>query len=114
MLAWLELVAQHWPTAGLCLAVILGMFLFARYIRAIEMQDMRARIDYLDKQVRALRYRDECYMGFISIDQEWHYRATLQAAAEGRILERHISFLEYRDQWLRDRGLEQEQEELWQ
>lgn len=114
MLEWLSLLMEHWPTVGLIVTLLIGVFLVARYLRGAEVRDMRDRVDYLDGQVRALRYRDQCYFEYTLYIEECHRRAMLLAASKGCTFERHMSFLEFRDRWMLERGLQDEQEEIWQ
>ncbi|MBO0676764.1 hypothetical protein JRC04_04730 [Mycolicibacterium sp. S2-37] len=113
MLEWLALLMEHWPTAGLIATLLIGVYLVARYLSAVEVRDMRARIDYLDDRVRAMRFRDECYFDYIVYTQEFQNRQALIASARGHELEKHVPFLLFRERWMSDRGLEDEQEEMW-
>lgn len=83
-----------------------------RTISQAEAQDMRQRILYLDEQVRALRFRDECYFAYMVYDQEYHRKAELTAAEFGWILDKHVTFLEFRQRWVKDRNLQNEAS-LW-
>lgn len=108
-----EIITNHSPVVGFVSALLIGVFLLARYLQAAEMRDMRRRIDYLDDQIRALRYRDECYFAYILEDQEYHNRVELIALQAGYRLEKHPSFLVFRDGWMKDRDLKDEEEEIW-
>lgn len=132
---WL-LLGQHWPELLLANVFLFGVVMFARFLaltfdscyrmlgplgrywrnrRSIsqaESDDMRRQIIALDKRVRALLYRDECYFAYTLYDQEYHHRQQLKAAACGCDLEPHVPFLLFRDKWVRERGLEQELE-IW-
>jgi len=113
MLDWLRVITEHWPTVGLVASLLIGVYLLARYYNGAEMSDMRRRVDYLDEQVRALRYRDQCYFDYIVFDEGYHQRHMLIAAEKGCEVEQHVSFLDFRDKWMRARGLQEEQEHIW-
>lgn len=108
----LGLVAQNWPTVGLVAALLIGVYLAARHWASSEMTDMRRRVDYLEGRVETLSYQVECYFSYWLIDQEWHIRQEFISRERGYILEKHIPFLEYRDKWMKDRGLDRELE-IW-
>lgn len=113
MFDMLRLLMENWPSVGLVATLLIGVFLIARYLYSSEMRDMRRRIDYLDEQVLAMRYRDRCYFEFVLLDENYHNRVEVIAAQSGYLLEPHISFLEFRDRWMRDRGLADEQDDIW-
>lgn len=113
MLEWLGLLMAHWPTVGLFATILVGVYLAARYWSAAEMRDMRRRIEYLDDQVRALRLRDEAYFAYILYAEAYHQRLSLAAVSRGCAIERRLTFLEFRDKWMKDRGLEDEKDEIW-
>jgi hypothetical protein len=83
-----------------------------RTISQSESDDMRRRIEYLDRRVETLLYRDQCYFAFVLEDAHWHQRHALLAIQRGWDLEPHPNFLEFRDRWLRERGLDKELE-IW-
>ena len=113
MLEWLSHLTKQWPNVGLFATLLIGVYLLARYLSQAEVRDMRSRIEYLDDQVRALRYRDECYFAYILYDQNYHIALALVAAQQGFLPEKHLSFLEFREKWMLERGLKDEQEEIW-
>lgn len=132
----IPLLAQHWPELLLAVVFAFGVAMFARFLaltfesvgRALgplgrywrarrsisqaESDDMRRQIITLDRRVRALLYRDECYFAYMMTDAEWHHRQELKAAALGWVLDPHVSFLQFRDKWMRERGLDKEIE-IW-
>lgn len=88
-------------------------FIARRAITSAESVALRKQIVALDKTVRALQYRDACYFAYVLKDQEWHQEFELFAASQGwKLVPRHQTFLEFRDKWVKDRGLEKEFE-LW-
>ncbi|OYN81884.1 hypothetical protein [Mycolicibacterium sphagni] len=131
---WTVMLTTNFPTIALIATLAFGVFMIVRFLagtlesmggvagklgtwlrsrRAInkaESDDMRKRISYLDGQVRALRYRDECYFAYMMTDADWHHDFELVARAKGWApdIKQHISFLEFRDNWMRQRGLEKE------
>ncbi len=107
-------LTEKWPTVGLVATLLVGVYLLARHWAGAEMRDMRARIDYLDKQVKALRYRDQIYFEFVLYDEGYHQRQGLLLSAQGIVPERHIPFLEFRDRRMRELGLDIEKEEIWE
>lgn len=134
----LDVVVTHWPVIGMVGAVLFCAYLgtrtlaltvdwigdalgplgkFWRSRRTIsraEIDDLQRRITYLDSQVRALRYRDEVYAAFTLLDQQYHHRLELLAVENGWKIDRHVSFLEFRDRWMKDHGLDSEALEIWQ
>ncbi|OMC55356.1 hypothetical protein A5747_13250 [Mycobacterium sp. IS-836] len=135
---WARLLTEHWPTLTLTIAVLIGIYYVVRTlaltfdavadalgplgkiwrarrtISQAESTDLRRRVEYLDSQVRALRYRDECYFAYTLMDHDWHVRNELLAREHGLVLERHVTFLEFRDKWMRDHQLENEDIKIWQ
>lgn len=133
---WANLLAAHWPSVTLVAALLFGISTCVRFLaltsesfsralgpigkfirtrRALSKAEadlLRRQVLALDGRVRSLLYRDECYFAYMLADQEWHHRQELLAAAQGWALERHMPFLEFRDKWMRERGLEKEIE-LW-
>ncbi len=133
---WARLLSENWPTLTLVAALLFGLYMCVRFLvltfesvssalgpvgkfirarRALSMaeaDDLRRQVVSLDGRIRSLLYRDECYFAYMLSDQEWHHRHELKAAAHGWSFERHVPFLEFRDRWMRDRGLEKELE-LW-
>lgn len=113
MLEWLRLLTEHWPTVGLFATLLIGVYLSSRYLMAAEMKDMRARVEYLDEQVQALRYRDECYFDYVLFAEGYHNRLELSAANLGIELEPRFSFLEFRQKWMKDRELLDRWDRIW-
>lgn len=113
MLEWLTLLMEHWPTVGLIATLLIGVYLVARYLSQAEVRDMRRRIDYLDEQVAALRYRDECYFDFVVYAESYYNRLELLASAHNFALEPRLSFLEFRHKWMKERELTDEWERIW-
>lgn len=133
---WTVMLTTNWPTIALLASLAFGIFVIVRFLaatfesvgdalgpvgkwfqarRAInkaESDDMRRQIVALDKRVRALLYRDECYFAYMVVDAEWHRKHELRAIAEGWDWEPHVPFLRFRDEWMRIRGLEKETE-IW-
>ncbi|UVF61207.1 hypothetical protein SEA_DUNCANSLEG_30 [Mycobacterium phage DuncansLeg] len=129
---WTVMLTTNWPTIALIASLAFGIFVIVRFLagtfeafgdalgpvgkwfqarRAIsqaESDDMRRQIVALDKRVRALLYRDECYFAYMMTDAEWHRRAELRAIAMGWDLEPHTPFLRFRDTWMRERGIGEE------
>ncbi|SHT52592.1 Uncharacterised protein [Mycobacteroides abscessus subsp. abscessus] len=88
-------------------------FTARRAITSAESDFLRKQIVALDKTVKALQYRDACYFAYVLKDQEWHQDFELFAASQGwNHIPRHQTFIEFRDKWVKDRGLEKEFE-LW-
>lgn len=108
----LRVLMENWPTVGLIATLLIGMYLIVRQFSAAEMKDMRRRVDYLEGRVETLSYQAECYFSYWLVDQEWHIRQEFIARERGYILEKHTSFLDYRDRWMKDRGLDKELE-IW-
>ena len=133
---WADLTVYWPPWLWVIAGCLLGLFVCVRFLslssesvakvfgpvgaffrnrRAIsqaESDDMRRQIIGLDKRVRALLYRDECYFAYMMTDAEWHRRHELMAIASGWEFEPHVPFLFFRDQWMLERGLDKEIE-LW-
>lgn len=105
-------LTENWPTVGLVATLLIGVYLSARYWASAEMRDMRRRVDYLDDRVETLSYQVECYFAYWLVDQEWHIRQEFIARERGWQLEPHVTFLAFRDQWMKQRGLEKELE-IW-
>ena len=74
-----------------------------------ELADLRRIVDFQGKQLEELRNRDEMYWAWILTDQEWHRREEFKAVSENRTLEPHLSFMQFRDNWL---ATHQKKEEL--
>jgi hypothetical protein len=134
---WVGQAIAHWPTLALAVFVFVAIYHGARamattfdtvakalgplgrrwqargLVSRAEVDDLIGRVEYLDRQVKALRTRDECYFAYTLHDQDWHTRNELLARERGWVLERHITFLEFRYKWMRDRHLEDE-DDLWQ
>lgn len=83
-----------------------------RAISNAEADDMRRQIVALNGRVETLFWRDQCYFAYILADQAWHHRVELDAAARGLAVEPHQPFMEFRDRWMVDRGLDHELE-IW-
>jgi hypothetical protein len=109
---WLRMVSAHWPTVGLIATLLTGVYFATRYYGQSEVRDMRRRIEYLDDQVRSLRYRDECYFAYILYDQGYHHRQQLAAAGKCKI-EKHVPFLDFRDGWMDDHDLTNDGADIW-
>ncbi|ADL70996.1 hypothetical protein SEA_WAMBURGRXPRESS_29 [Mycobacterium phage Wamburgrxpress] len=125
-------IARDWPDLAVVASLLCGLYVIVRYLagtfesvsralgpvgrwfrsrRAInkaELMDMQKRVEYLDERVTRLLYRDQCYFAYVLADTEWHRRHEIKAAALGWDLERHVSFIEFRDRWMRNRGLDKE------
>ena len=127
------LLVDHWPTLTIVVAATYAVYYivkhavlafdsvaeafgaFGKYVRArraitsSEADFLRKQVVDLDKRVRALLYRDSCYFAYVLKDQEWHQHFELLASAHGwKEIPRHQGFLEFRDRWMRERGLEKE------
>jgi hypothetical protein len=133
---WTVMLTTNWPTLALVVSFAFGIYMLVRFLagtfesfgralgpvgkffaarRAIsqaESDDMRRQIVALDKRVRALLYRDECYFAYMMTDAEWHKKHELLAIAKGWAFEPHMSFLAFRDKWMRERGLDKETD-IW-
>ncbi|WP_124712903.1 hypothetical protein [Mycolicibacterium nivoides] len=129
---WIGVLVTNWPELAVIASLVFGVYMIVRFLagtfesfsralgpvgrflraqRAInkaESDDMRKRIAYLDERVTRLLYRDQCYFAYVLADTEWHRRHELKAAALGWVFEPHVSFLEFRDRWMRERGLDKE------
>ena len=120
----LQLVLDHWPwliwlvaayfIVG-CLSLTfekveqalgpLGRFWRMRGGRAdAEIKELRRQVDFLSRRVEVLTNRDECYFSYLLWDTEYHRRQELLAAQIGFAMERHKTFLEFRDEWIATRG----------
>lgn len=113
----LELLAhltENWPTVGLVATLLIGVYLLARYWATAEMRDMRRRIDYLDDQVKALRYRDQAYFEYVLYIEDYQRKVELVAVQHGIPLPKRIPFLEFRDKWMEDKGLLEQKDQIWQ
>lgn len=127
-------IQEQFPAIGAVILLIIAAYFIVRFVsltfgdalgavgkffrdrRAIthsEADDMRRRLRYLDERVETLLRRDQVYFSYVLHDQEWHLRDQLRAAAEGRVTEPHLPFIEYRDAWARERGLEKELADAW-
>ena len=109
----MQVITDHSPMVGFVAALLIGVFLLARYLQASEMRDMRSRIDYLDDQIRALRYRDQCYFEYVIYIEDYNRKVELEAVRLGFTLPKRRSFLQFRDDWVIDNGLEDEEEAIW-
>lgn len=131
---WGRLFIEHWPTPAVVLAALFIVYHVVRFLaltfgwgmgalgtfwrtrRSItdgEIIDLKKRVTYLDGQVASLRYRDECYFAYMLSDQEWHRKHELKAAAQGWTFDRHITFLEFRDQWMKDKKFQGREHDFW-
>lgn len=99
-------------TFGDALGAVGRFFRDRRAITHSEADDMRSRLKYLDDRVEKLLHRDACYFAYVLADQEYHHRQKLIAIELGWVLEPHVSFLEFRQRWMSERGLEKELE-MW-
>lgn len=131
-LDFFQLIVSHWPAFSLFIAAVFGVALMARALALTsesaakflgpvgrffkdrqvilkgEVADLRERVLRLDQRVRALIVRDECYFDYMVYDASWHNLQELRAAEVGLKLEPHVSFLVFRDSWMRDHGLEKD------
>lgn len=129
---WATLISAHWPTLTLIAAFLVGIYFIVkalaltfdavgdalgpigrawrarRTISQAEADDMRQRLQYLAEQVRKLRWRDECYFSFCILDAEWHKKHELLAITHGWGLAPHVSFWEFSEKWMSDRGINKE------
>lgn len=110
---WVRLISEHWPTLGAYATLLVGVFLAARYLRQSEMTDMRERVEYLDSQVRALRYRDECYFDYVLFIEGFNREAIMLAKSKGCDPSPPMPFMAYRDKWMKERGLQDKLDEIW-
>jgi len=69
-----------------------------------ELKDLRRQINFLNVQLTELRVRDEMYWAWILSDQEWHRQHEFDAAQRGHETNPHVSFMDFRDQWMRRYG----------
>lgn len=69
-----------------------------------ELKDLRRQVDFLAKRVEILSHRDECYFEYMLYDTDYHRRQVLDATARGWAIEHHQTFLEFRNDWLAQRG----------
>lgn len=131
---WAKVFVEHWPTAAVVLVSLFSVYHVIRFVvltfdvslgplgkywrtrRIIsdtKINDMEKRITYLDGQVAALRYRDECYFAYMLADQEWHRKHELKAKEHGWDFEKHVTFLEFRDQWVSDKKFQGREHDFW-
>lgn len=68
-----------------------------------QIADLWRQVQFLEEQLAELRLRDEMYWQWILSDQEWHRRYEFQAAANGWETIPHVSFMDFRDEWLAQR-----------
>lgn len=131
---WIHLLSAHWPDLTAVAVLCYFLYIVTRALAGISdtfskvlgplgawwrnrrvisnsvLDDLSARVTYLDTQVKVLRYRDECYFAYMLTDQEWHRKHELLAAENGWNFDRHITFLEFRERWLKERGLTDDKE----
>lgn len=131
---WGKLFIEHWPTLTLLLVGLFSIYHVVRFlsltfgwgmgavgkywrtrrqISDAKVVDLEKRIVYLDDRVSTLEYRDECYFAYMLIDQEWHRRHELRAKQYGWDFEHHITFLEFRDQWIREHKQDSKERSSW-
>lgn len=127
---WIGYVAQHWPTLALAAGLLYVVYHTVRAtaltfeavgkafgpigrvwrakrsISQAEADDMRQRLQYLAEQVRKLRWRDECYFSYCILDAEWHKKHELLAITHGWALAPHVSFWEFSEKWMSERGID--------
>lgn len=65
-----------------------------------ELKDLRRQVTFLTRQLDELRNRDEMYWAWVLLDQDWHRREEFRAVSENRTLEPHVSYMQFRDQWI--------------
>jgi hypothetical protein len=68
-----------------------------------QIADLWRQVNFLEEQLAELRLRDEMYWSWILTDQEWHRTYEFQAAQNGWETVPHMSFMEFRDQWMSQR-----------
>jgi len=68
-----------------------------------QIEDLWRQVRFLEEQLAELRLRDEMYWAWILTDQEWHRHYEFTAAEHGWATIPHVSFMEFRDDWLAQR-----------
>lgn len=66
-----------------------------------ELEDLRRQVSYQGQQLAELRYRDEMTWSWVLSDQEWHRAFEFKAAQEGWKYPQHVSYMEYRESWMK-------------
>lgn len=136
-LNFVQMFIGHWPALAMVVTLLVGVALAVRaaaltsesaaqFLGPIgkffqdrkvllkgEIADLRERVVLLDQRVKAMMLRDECYFDFMVYDAAWHNVQELRAAEAGLTLEPHVSFLVFRDAWMRNRGLDRGPE-IWE
>lgn len=69
-----------------------------------QIEDLWRQVRFLEEQLAELRLRDEMYWAWIITDQEWHRNYEFMAAEQGWKTIPHMSFMEFRDDWLAQRA----------
>lgn len=69
-----------------------------------QIEDLWRQVRFLEEQLAELRLRDEMYWAWILTDQEWHRHYEFTAAEKGWETLPHVSFMEFRDDWLAQRS----------
>lgn len=69
-----------------------------------QIEDLWRQVRFLEEQLAELRLRDEMYWAWILTDQEWHRHYEFTAAEQGWATIPHVSFMEFRDDWLAQRS----------
>lgn len=68
-----------------------------------QIADLWRQVQFLEEQLAELRLRDEMYWAWILSDQEWHRQYEFHAAQKGFDIIPHVSFMDFRDEWLLQR-----------
>lgn len=129
-------LVEHWPSFPLVLAFIFGCYLVLKFVALAsesaanalgpvgeyfrsrrsaskaELDDMRKRLAVLERRGKAMLLRDECYFAYMLSDAEWHRKYELIAVSKGWEIQPHKSFLQFREEWMRGRGVASEVD-LW-
>jgi len=69
-----------------------------------QIEDLWRQVRFLEEQLAELRLRDEMYWAWIITDQEWHRNYEFTAAEKGWETLPHVSFMQFRDDWLAQRS----------
>lgn len=119
---WATVIEHHWP--WLIPVVILGFVLakavpvmrsignwILSLIKRLPQQerervnakigDLEVTVNYLQLQIGELRYRDEMTWAWILSDQEWHRKVEFDAIDKGWELPPHVSYMEFREEWIK-------------
>ena len=68
-----------------------------------ELADLRRQVEFLSRAVDELRNRDEMNWAFTLSDTQWHRNYEFFCADKGVIPMPRVSYMEFRDKWLRER-----------